>query len=127
MEYDGMQTKGSLIIMSHKLIPPTEQEDKVITKAALSDPDNLPLSDNELLAMHPVKARGPQKSPTKIPVSIRLTPDVVRRLSPSNKQFCVDVCNDSRSHALRGSINSGAPALESMPQSGRLTLQRRAL
>ncbi len=63
--------------MSHKLIPPTEQEDKVITKAALSDPDNLPLSDNELLAMHPVKARGPQKSPTKIPVSIRLTPDVV--------------------------------------------------
>ena len=63
--------------MSHKLIPPTEQEDKFITKAALSDPDNLPLSDNELSAMRPVKVRGFQKSPTKIPVSIRLTPDVV--------------------------------------------------
>ncbi len=63
--------------MSQKLIPPTEQEDRFITKAALSDPDNLPLSDNELLAMHPVKTRGPQKSPTKIPVSIRLNPNVV--------------------------------------------------
>ena len=63
--------------MSHKLIPPTEQEDKTITKAALSDPDNLPLTDSELLNMRPYKVRGLQKSPTKIPVSIRLTPDVV--------------------------------------------------
>ena len=63
--------------MSHRLIPPTEQEDKFITKAALSDPDNLPLTNKELLTMRPAKARGSQKSPTKIPVSIRLTPDVV--------------------------------------------------
>lgn len=63
--------------MSHKLIPPTEQEDKTITKAALSDPDNLPLTDAELVKMRPARVRGSQKFPTKIPVSIRLTPDVV--------------------------------------------------
>ncbi len=69
--------------MSRKLIPPTEQEDKIITKAALSDPDNPPLTDNELLAMRP--ARGPQKSPTKIPVSIRLAPDVVNFFKSQGK------------------------------------------
>ena len=63
--------------MSHKLIPPTKQENKAITNAALSDPDNLPLSNDELANMRPADVRGPQKSPTKIPVSIRLTPDVV--------------------------------------------------
>jgi uncharacterized protein (DUF4415 family) len=63
--------------MSHTLIPPTEQEDKSITKAALSDQENLPLTDAELLKMHPLKTRGIQKAPTKIPISIRLTPDVV--------------------------------------------------
>ena len=63
--------------MSHKLVPPAEQEDKSTTKAALSDPDNLPLTDDELLKMRSVKAWGSQKNPTKIPVSIRLTPEVV--------------------------------------------------
>ena len=71
--------------MSHKLIPPTEQEDKSITKAALSDSDNLPLTDNELLTMRPAKARGFQKSPTKIPISIRLTPDVVNFFKSQGK------------------------------------------
>ncbi len=71
--------------MSHKLIPPTEQEDKTITKAALSDSDNLPLTGNELLTMRPAKARGFQKSPTKIPVSIRLTPDVVNFFKSQGK------------------------------------------
>ncbi len=68
--------------MSHKLIPPTEQEDKTITKAALSDPDNLPLT---VLNMRPAKVRGQQKSPTKIPVSIRLTPDVVNFFKSQGK------------------------------------------
>jgi uncharacterized protein (DUF4415 family) len=67
------------------LIPPTEQEDKTITKAALRDPDNLPLTDNELLNMRPAKVRGLQKSPTKIPVSIRLTPDVVNFFKSQGK------------------------------------------
>jgi len=63
--------------MSRKLIPPTEQEDKSIIKAALSDPDNLPLTNSELQLMRSAKARGSQKHPAKIPVSTRLTPDVV--------------------------------------------------
>ena len=71
--------------MSHKLIAPTDQEDKTITKAALSDPNNLPLADCELLNMHSTKVRGLQKSPTKIPVSIRLTPDVVNFFKSQGK------------------------------------------
>ncbi len=37
--------------MSHKLIPPNEQEDKAINRAALNDPESAPLSNEELAAM----------------------------------------------------------------------------
>ena len=79
--------------MSHKLIPPTEQEDKSITKAALSDQDNLPLSDAELLRMYPARTRGIQKEPTKIPISIRLTPDVVDFFKSQGKGWQTKINN----------------------------------
>ena len=65
-----------------------EDEDRRITEAARSDPDNPPLSDEELdrLARTPpgpppeirrmMRRRGPQKAPRKIPVTLRLAPDL---------------------------------------------------
>ena len=54
-------------------ILPTPEEDRAITAAALSDPDNPPLTDAELARFQPAQARGrPPLSTTKVPTSIRL-------------------------------------------------------
>jgi uncharacterized protein (DUF4415 family) len=61
------------------------EEDAAITAAAESDPDALPLTDEQLARMRPfaevhpdlVRRRGPQRKPTKVSVTIRLDPDVV--------------------------------------------------
>ncbi len=68
-----------------RILRPTPEEDAAITAAALSDPDNPPLTDEQMREMRPfaevhpdlVRRRGPQKAPTKVPVMIRLDPDVV--------------------------------------------------
>ena len=69
------------------MIPP--EEDAAITAAAETDPDNPPLTDEELAAARPVaevlpelvaeyrRTRGRQKAPTKRQVTLRLDPDVV--------------------------------------------------
>lgn len=55
-----------------------------------TDPDNPEWTDDDFARAHPASAlpdhirqafpntRGPQKAPTKVPVSIRLRPEVVR-------------------------------------------------
>jgi uncharacterized protein (DUF4415 family) len=69
----------------------TPEEDAAITADALSDPDNPPLTEADFAKMRPVAEvapeliamarrrgeRGPQKTPTKKLVSIRLSPDVI--------------------------------------------------
>lgn len=73
--------------MRRRLVRPTPEEDAAITAAAENDPDNPPLTDEEMRQMRPfaevhpdlVRRRGPQKAPTKVPVTIRLDPDVVQR------------------------------------------------
>jgi uncharacterized protein (DUF4415 family) len=67
----------------------TDEEDAEIRAGALSDPDNPPLADEMWARMRPAvevapeivaayrRRRGPQKSPTKQLVSIRLDRDVV--------------------------------------------------
>ncbi len=57
---------------------PTREEDAEITKAAAADPDGGLLTDDEFKAAP--RVRGPQISPTKVPVSIRLDPDIVEAL-----------------------------------------------
>lgn len=71
-----------------KLIPPTDEEDRRITEAARSDPDNPPLEDIDPAKLRFVcegmppeirrmqRRRGPQKRPKKVPVTIRLAPDL---------------------------------------------------
>ena len=58
---------------------PTIDEDRLITEAALSDPDALPLTEDQLSKMVPIRvARGKPKLATKKQlVSIRYSPEVI--------------------------------------------------
>ena len=59
-----------------RFIPSTEEEDAVITAAALSDPDALPLSPEELAQL--TRRRGrPLSEVTKVATSLRLDLDIV--------------------------------------------------
>ena len=55
--------------MSKKLIRPTDIEEAQINAAALADPDNLPLTDNELQQFRRTSGR-PQESGKKEQVTI---------------------------------------------------------
>jgi uncharacterized protein (DUF4415 family) len=58
---------------------PSAKEDKAITAAALSDPDALPLSAQQLNAMVPVRnLRGrPPSERKKLLISVRYSPEVI--------------------------------------------------
>ncbi|RXZ38225.1 hypothetical protein D9O50_01365 [Oxalobacteraceae bacterium CAVE-383] len=59
-------------------IRPTMEEDKAITKAALSDPDALPLTDDQLRQLKPMRPRGrPVGSGTKVQITVRFDEDVI--------------------------------------------------
>lgn len=65
-------------MMSKKLIIPTEAEDAQITAAALTDTDNLPLTDEELKQFRRTHWR-PQGSEKKEQVTLRLDTDVLEQ------------------------------------------------
>jgi uncharacterized protein (DUF4415 family) len=58
---------------------PTLEEDQLITAAAESDPDALPLTDEQMCAMVPIRVlRGrPKLANNKKLVSIRYSPEVI--------------------------------------------------
>ncbi len=68
----------------------SDEEDRRITEAALSDPDNPPLTDEDFARMRPArevvphivanpprKVRGPQKAPKKEQIALSVDPDVL--------------------------------------------------
>ena len=61
------------------LMMPTLEEDRLITQAAESDPDSLPLTDEQMRAMVPIRVvRGrPKLANKKQLVSIRYSPEVI--------------------------------------------------
>ena len=60
---------------------PTDEQDAAITAAALSDPDALPLTDEQWRRVRPtVRIGRPKALVTKQPVKLRLDPDVVAAL-----------------------------------------------
>ncbi|MGV7210903.1 BrnA antitoxin family protein [Oxalobacteraceae bacterium A2-2] len=60
-----------------KIIPPTAEEDAVITSAALSDPDALPLTAEQLAQFRPWRLRLSPDGTPRMPVSIDLDCDLV--------------------------------------------------
>jgi len=58
-------------------IIPTPEEDAIITAAAMSDPDAMPLTNDEWETVKPTIKRGrPQAESTKFHINIRLSPEV---------------------------------------------------
>lgn len=71
-----------LVRSGHRVRLPTPEEDADITAAALSDPDALPLTDEQIDAMVPypalraLRGRPPMARP-KVLVSVRYSPEVI--------------------------------------------------
>ena len=60
-------------------ILPTKEEDAVITRAAIADPDARPYTDAEWATVKPVRGRGrPVGSGTKVATSLRLDRDLLQ-------------------------------------------------
>ena len=68
---------------------PSEEEDAVITAAALSDPDALPLTDAEWASIKPTLRVGgrPKAEVTKERITIRLSPDVLAVFKATGKSW----------------------------------------
>lgn len=64
--------------MSKKLIRPTDTEDAQITAAALTDPDNLPLTNEELQQFRRTRGR-PQGSGKKEQVTLRIDTEILEQ------------------------------------------------
>ena len=61
-----------------RIIRPTPEEDAAITSAAMSDPDAVPLTDDEWETVKPSLRRGrPVSTNPKVFTAIRLDPDVL--------------------------------------------------
>jgi len=65
-----------------ELTPPTSQEEAVITAAALSDPDNPPLTDQQLAGLRPMRG-GPRLARPKIALTMRVDAEVMDALKSS--------------------------------------------
>ena len=69
------------------VILPNEEEDAAITAAALSDPDAIPLTDEEWERVKPTLKRGgrPISQNPKVFTGIRLDPDVLAAFKNSGR------------------------------------------
>ncbi len=68
----------------HVLELPSSEEDAQITAAALTDPDNQPLTDEELKQFRRIRGR-PQGSGKKEQVTLRLDTDILEQFrAPGN-------------------------------------------
>jgi uncharacterized protein (DUF4415 family) len=68
-------------------IIPTDEEDALITAAALSDPDAQPLTEAEWKSVKPLLRIGgrPKSEVTKERITIRLSPDVLEAFKATGK------------------------------------------
>ena len=85
--------------------------DEESIRAAEADPDNPPLTDDQLARMRPAKEvipeiveayrerRGPHKTPLKVPVSIRLNPEVVEYFKSQGEGWKTQISNILREYA----------------------------
>jgi uncharacterized protein (DUF4415 family) len=89
--------------------------DEEITRAAESDPDNPPLTEEDFKRMRParethpeivsayqrgeMRRRGPQKAPTKVATTIRLDPDILEYFKAWGPGWQTRL-NDTLRHAI---------------------------
>lgn len=74
--------------MQRKLIPPTDEEDAAITAAALTDPDNPPLTDAELAQFRPFSTHHiPRKPSSKIATTIRFDAETLAALKATGPNW----------------------------------------
>ena len=80
------------------LIPPTDEEDRIITEAALADPDALPLTDEELAQFKKLDlgVRAFKLSTMQVPVTIPLDADVLTALLTIGPNWQKEVNNQIR-------------------------------
>ena len=69
-----------------KILLNTPEEDAQITAAALTDPDNLPLTDAELSQFKPMRGR-PLGSGTKEQVTLRLDAKILERFRATGSDW----------------------------------------
>lgn len=87
-----------------KLKPPTRKEDAAITAAALADPDNQPLTGQELAALRPMRGR-PRLTRPKVALSMRVDAEVMDALKNSGPGWQTRVNSLLRDAlALKGEI-----------------------
>lgn len=87
-----------------KLILDSPEEDAAITAAAMSDPDNPPLTDGQLAQFKPVRGRPSIESP-KESVTIRYDRDVIAAFKATGKGW-----QTRMNEALREWINKNKAA-----------------
>ena len=68
-----------------KIYMPTDQEDTEINKGIASDPDTYELTEAEFAKLKPAKVGRPRAEVSKMPVSIRLSPEVVKYFKATGK------------------------------------------
>jgi len=88
--------------MKKKITKPSTKEDRLITAAALSDPNNQPLTDAEWNRVKPLIKRGrPLGSGTKAQITLRLDIDVIDALRASGAGWQTRVNEILRRSVLR--------------------------
>lgn len=92
--------------LKHGTIIPTPEEAAAITAAAMSDPDAVPLTDEEWDAVKPLLriGRPPSARPLKVPTTIRFDADVLAALKASGKGWQTRV-----NEAMREWLKSHSP------------------
>ncbi|MEQ1813399.1 MAG: BrnA antitoxin family protein [Candidatus Nitrotoga sp.] len=86
--------------MSKKLIRPSDEEDAQITAAALSDPDNQPLTDEELRQFKPMRGR-PLGSGKKEQVTLRLDAEILDKFKSTGNGWQTRINDVLRNWAKR--------------------------
>lgn len=93
------------------LIVPTPEENKALTKAAMSDRDAKPLTDAQWEAVKPKLRRGrPLAAQTKVMVSVRFDADVIESMKSTGPRWQTRINQVVREWVVAHDSIAAAPA-----------------